>query len=116
MTIETRHIDNLKVAEIIADDLVLKNTEDGLQLLGDLYYQGYDKILIHAKNIIPEFFDLKNGIAGEVLQKFAQYGMPLTIIGDFSKLTSKSVQDFIYESNKGRHVNFVSSVADALRR
>jgi len=41
--------------------------------------------------------------------------MPLTIVGDFSKFNSKSLNDFIYESNKGRQVNFVASQSEALK-
>ena len=44
MKIETHHINNLKIAEIISDDIVLRSVEDGLDLLGNLYYQGFDKI------------------------------------------------------------------------
>ena len=114
MKVQTHSINNTKIAEIISDELLLKTTEDGLDLLGDLYYQGFDKIIIHEKNITPHFFDLKSKIAGDILQKFAQYRMPLVIIGVFSKFESKSLDDFIYESNKGRHVNFLASVAEAL--
>lgn len=71
MIIETHNIGNIKVAEIIADKIILTSTEDGLELLGNLYYQGFDKIIIHEKNITPEFFDLKTKIAGNILQKFA---------------------------------------------
>ena len=96
MEIKTHNIDNTKVAEIITDKVILRSTEDGLDLLGNLYYQGFDKIIIHEKNITPEFFDLKTKIAGEILQKFAQYQMPLIIVGDFSKYKSKSLNDFIF--------------------
>lgn len=80
MEIKTHNIDNTKVAEIITDKVILRSTEDGLDLLGNLYYQGFDKIIIHEKNITPEFFDLRTKIAGEILQKFAQYQMPLIIL------------------------------------
>ena len=114
MKIESHKVGNTTIAEIVTDDIILKTTEDGLDLLGNLYYQGFDKMIIHKKNITPEFFDLKNGIAGEILQKFAQYSMPLAIVGDFSEFTSKSINDFIYESNKSKHINFVASVSDVL--
>lgn len=95
MNIETHNINDKKIAEIITDEIILKTTEDGLDLLGNLNYQGFDKIIIHEKNIIPDFFDLKTKIAGDILQKFTQYQMPLTIVGDFSKFNSKSLNDFI---------------------
>ena len=115
MIIETHNIGNIKVAEIIADKIILTSTEDGLELLGNLYYQGFDKIIIHEKNITPEFFDLKTKIAGNILQKFAQYQMPLIIVGDFSKYKSKSLNDFIFESNKGSRINFVSDLSRVLQ-
>lgn len=115
MRIETHRIGQAKVAEIQAEGLVLTSVEDGLSLLGDLYYQGFDKIILHEENIVPEFFDLKTKLAGEVLQKFVQYRMPLAVVGDFSKYTSKSLRGFIYECNKGRQVNFVQELSSALK-
>jgi len=114
MEIKTHNIDNTKVAEIITDKVILRSTEDGLELLGNLYYQGFDKIIIHEKNITPEFFDLKTKIAGEILQKFAQYQMPLIIVGDFSKYKSKSLNDFIFESNKSQQINFIKDLSNIL--
>jgi hypothetical protein len=115
MKIEAHNINNTNIAEIISDETIIITTEDGLDLLGNVYYQGFDGIILHEKNLTPDFFDLKNGIAGEILQKFSTYRVRLAIIGDFSKYTSKSLSDFIYESNKGRHINFVSSISDALK-
>lgn len=114
MKIEAHHINNTKIAEVISDETIISTTEDGLDLLGNLYYQDYDRIVIHEKNITPDFFDLKNGIAGEILQKFSTYRVRLAIVGDFSKYTNKSLNDFMYESNKGRHINFVNSTTEAL--
>ncbi len=110
MRIETHNVNGKKVAEII-----LRTTEDGLDLLGNLYYQEFDKIIIHEKNITPDFFNLKTKIAGGILQKFTQYKMPLVIVGDFSKFKSKSLDDFIFESNKGTQVNFINSQSEAIK-
>lgn len=114
MEIKTHNIEDTKVAEIITDKVILRSTEDGLDLLGNLYYQGFDKIIIHERNITPEFFDLKTKIAGEILQKFAQYQMPLIIVGDFSKYKSKSLNDFIFESNKSEQINFIKDLSNIL--
>lgn len=114
MKITVHHKNNTKIAEIISDEIIINSTEDGMNLLGDLYYQNFDKIIIHERNITPLFFDLKSGIAGEILQKFSNYRMPLAIVGDFTKYESNSLKSFIYESNKGNQVVFVSSIAEAL--
>jgi hypothetical protein len=115
MEIKVHNVNGTNIAELVADEVVINTTDDGLDLMGNLYYQGFDKILIHEKNLTPDFFDLKNGIAGEILQKFSNYRIRLAIVGDFSKYTRKSVNDFIYESNKGKQIVFVRSVTDAIR-
>ena len=114
MEIETHQIGDIKIAEIISDDIIINQAEDGLDLLGNMYYQGFDKILIYEDNISADFFDLKNGMAGEILQKFSTYRMQLAIVGDFSKFSSNSLKDFIYESNKGGHISFVVSREEGL--
>lgn len=115
MKIEVHIKDDMRIAEVVSDKIVIAKIEDGLDLLGNLYYQGFDKIIINEKNITPDFFDLKTGIAGDILQKFSQYKMPLIIVGDFSKYTSKSLKGFIFESNKGKQVNFLSSTVITLK-
>ncbi|SFC10995.1 DUF4180 domain-containing protein [Spirosoma endophyticum] len=116
MTIEPHQLNDSRIAELISDDLIIKTAEDGLDLLGNLYYQDFDSIILHEKNIIPDFFNLKTGMAGEILQKFSNYRMRLGIVGDFSHYTGKSINDFMFESNKAGQINFVKSSADALTK
>ncbi len=114
MIIKSHHINDTKIAEVISDELIIRSAEDGLDLMGNIYYQGFDKVVLYEKNITPGFFDLKTKIAGEILQKFSNYRIGLAIVGDFSKYESKSMKDFIFESNKTKHVNFVEMLEDAL--
>ncbi|MGN7785607.1 DUF4180 domain-containing protein [Niabella sp. 22666] len=115
MQINTHPINGIKAAEIVSNEIILTTIEDSLDLLGNLYYQGFEKIIIYEKNITSQFFDLKTRIAGDILQKFVQYRMPLIIVGDFGKFNSKSLNDFIFESNKGKQINFVSDLSEAMQ-
>jgi hypothetical protein len=114
MRIETHIMNNIEIAEVVSADIVVKTAAHGTDLLGSLYYQGFDRIILHQENIIPAFFDLKTGIAGEVLQKFSNYRVRLAIVGDFTQYTGKSIRDFILESNKTGQILFVNSTAEAL--
>ncbi|NML21246.1 DUF4180 domain-containing protein [Pseudoflavitalea sp. G-6-1-2] len=111
----THQIQHLKYGEVIADTILIKNVDDGLNLMGDLYYQGFDGIILHEKNITPAFFDLKTKLAGEILQKFTNYRMKLIVLGDFSKYASKSLRDFIFETNKAKQILFLSSLEEAVQ-
>ena len=105
-----------KIAEVISSEILINGPEDALQLIADLYFQGISKIIIREQQITPEFFDLQTGIAGEVLQKFSNYKAQLVVIGEFSKYPGKSIRDFIYESNKGRQVNFLGNLEQAVEK
>lgn len=114
MNIIAHTINTSEIAEVISDQIIIHSTEDALDVMGNIYYQGFDKIILHQKDITPEFFDLKNKMAGDILQKFSNYRIQLAIIGDFSTFTSQSLKDFIFESNQGKQVNFVATLEDAL--
>ncbi|SIS65660.1 protein of unknown function [Chryseobacterium ureilyticum] len=114
MTIKSHNINDIKIAEVIADEILIQSAQDGLDLMGNIYYQGFDKVILYEKNITPDFFDLKTKIAGEILQKFSNYRIGLAVVGDFSKYESKSMKDFIFESNKTGHVSFVETIEKAV--
>lgn len=116
MEIVINEIEGVTIAEIISDSIVIKETQDALDLMAESNFRGSGKIILHEKNIVPDFFDLKTGLAGEILQKFSNYNVQLAIVGDYSKYTSKSLKDFIFESNKYGRINFVNSVEEAKER
>jgi hypothetical protein len=113
MQLDLTDINGTYIAEVISDQIEINHVQDAVDLLGNCRYQSAESIIINERNITPDFFDLKTGIAGEVLQKFSNYNMRLAIVGEFSKYDSKSLQDFIYESNKTGSINFVNSVNQA---
>ncbi|MFN8714795.1 MAG: DUF4180 domain-containing protein [Bacteroidota bacterium] len=116
MKIEIHKTNGVEIAEIIADELLITSTEDGSDLAGSVYFQGYNKVIIYEKNIIPAFFDLKTGIAGEVLQKFSNFRIRLAVVGNWSLHTNVRIQEFISESNKFGHINFAETKEEAVRR
>ncbi len=71
---------------------------------------------MYEKNIDPEFFDLRSGIAGEILQKYVNYQYHLAIVGDFSDYYNKALQAFIIQYNRGRHIRFVQDRDSALEK
>jgi hypothetical protein len=96
-----------EVAEAISDSIIIKNEQDALRLLEEVFAFGASNIILHKENIAPEFFDLKTGLAGVVLQKFANYNIRVAIVGDFTNITSKSLNAFIYESSSKIKYGFV---------
>ena len=80
------------------------------------YEQDCRSIAVNKAAIADDFFKLSTGLAGEIVQKFVNFGYRLAIIGDFSEYTSKPLHDFMYESNKGKYLYFVADENEAVKR
>ena len=108
--------DGLRIAEVTNPGFVISSVQDAVDLLGELSFDNCSSVILREINFHPDFFKLQTGLAGDILQKFSNYSFRLTIIGDFSKFKSKSLQDFIRESNKGNAVYFTDNIDNALGR
>ncbi len=95
------------------EGVVINNAQDFLELIMNL---PSDRIVFYKENFDESFFDLRSGLAGEILQKVSNYSRQLGIVGDYSRYASRSLNDFMFESNKGNSVLFVDSLDEALRR
>lgn len=110
------HNSNHTVFAELPDTESIVDIDTMLDIMADARYNGSGIILLHARSLPEGFLDLRTGIAGEVLQKFSNYRMKLAIIGDFTGIKSRSLSDFIRESNRTGHIVFVSSVEEAICR
>lgn len=113
MKINIINKNNTPIAVIESNEIVINELDDAVDLLGNCDYLGTSKIIIQKEHLNPDFFELKTGLAGEILQKFSNYRKKLAIVGIFSEYTSKSLRDFIYESNKMGRISFVHSIEEA---
>ncbi len=112
-TIDKR--ENSLVAVVESDRPVIMTAQDALDLTGTIGYEHRcNKIVLPKAALSEDFFVLRTCLAGDVLQKFVNYHVHVAIVGDFSIYESKSLRDFIYECNKGRHVFFLSDIQTAL--
>lgn len=98
---------NAVIAELEPGNAVICNDEDIVDIIGNVAVNGCSRVIIHRESFSGDFFDLRTGVAGAILQKFSNYRMRLAVVGDFSDLRSKSWKDFIRESNRGRLVSFL---------
>jgi hypothetical protein len=117
MNIRTITENGVFVAVVESDVPLIFDVQSALDLMATVRYEtDADRIVLPKAALEERFFILGSGLAGDVLQKFVNYQMQLAIVGDFSVYKSKALRDFIYESNKGSHVFFVSGEAEAIEK
>jgi hypothetical protein len=117
MNIRTVRQNGETIALLESDEVLIYDVQSALDLMASVRYEtDADRIALDQSALDERFFSLGTRLAGDVLQKFVNYRMKLAIIGDFSGYASKALRDFIYESNNGSHVFFVSNEAEAIEK
>ena len=117
MTITKIEKNGILCAIVDSDEPLITDTQSALDVLMTAKYEaGTKNIVISKELIVEDFFILSTGLAGEILQKYINYGGRIAIYGDYSHYTSKPLHDFIYESNKGKDVFFVGTQEEAIDR
>ena len=117
MSIEYRPGQNGGIAIVTGEEKIIVDVQSALDLVMTARYEGgAEKLAIDKNAVAEDFFILSTGMAGEILQKFTNYHVKAAFYGDFTRYTSKPLQDFIYESNQGNGVFFVPTQEEAIRR
>ena len=108
----------VRILERPAEGSPIRNSQDAIDLIGEAHSRQAALVVIPAGRLGDDFFRLKTGLAGEIIQKFVTYGVRLAILGDLSHYLNESsaLRDFVYESNEGSHCWFLTSREELQRR
>ena len=108
---------NKEIAVVKSDELLITDVQSALDFIMTVKYEtGCMNIAVNKEAIIKDFFILSTCLAGEILQKFINYGVIFAVYGDFSNYTSKPLKDFMYESNRGKDIYFQPNVSLAIHK
>ncbi|MFD8717292.1 uncharacterized protein DUF4180 [Streptomyces sp. Ag109_O5-1] len=115
-TLVTLH--TTRVLRCAPEGPALDGESAALDLVGDAMGQDAELVAVPAERVGDDFFRLRSGVAGAVVQKFVNYRMRLAVVGDISRhlADSSALRDFVYEANRGRHLWFVADDAELEER
>jgi len=91
---------------------------DAIELIGEALGHRAQMIVIPTERLTQEFFRLRTGVAGDIVQKFVQYRRRLVIVGDITRyLTDSSAfASFVTEANRGNDIWFMPDLRALERR
>lgn len=114
MTDTLTTIQDTSVLACAPDGEKLKSERDALELIGQAIFSGAVLIVIPVERLNEDFFRLKTGLAGQIIQKFVTYRMRLAVVGDISEhvAQSRALRDFVYETNRGNQVWFITTLQE----
>lgn len=109
--IEIKDFQGLEIAFV---QKTMNDASEAMDVVGNASYLGVSAVLVKTDQLSSNFFDLKTGLAGEILQKFSNYRLRLVVVGGLDLTKSSSLRDFVYECNKVGNVIFTSTEAEAV--
>ncbi|MFJ9041304.1 DUF4180 domain-containing protein [Streptomyces sp. NPDC102406] len=110
---DMRELSGVPVYVCSPEGPLLDGERAALDLIGDAGYRGASWVAVPAERCDPDFFRLRTRVAGDVVQKFANYRMSLAVLGDIEAHTAAStaLAAFVQESNRGRQLWFLPDTA-----
>lgn len=111
-----RHLSGVPVLVRTTDGAPLRDERDALDLIGTAFHLGASWAAVPVERLTDDFFRLRTRVAGDIVQKFANYRMGLAVVGDISRHVGAgdALRDFVRESDRGDQLWFLPDL-DALR-
>ena len=108
----------------MADQLILPEVGPPItratfrDVIGDAFTVGAHVVVVPVERLDPMFFDLRTGVAGDIVQAFVNYHLRLVVLGPLPPIatTSRSFVAFAGEANRGTQTWFVDTAAELERR
>jgi hypothetical protein len=115
--IEAREIGGLMCVVADADGDPIGSARDLTPLIEAAFEHRGRILVLPVERLDPAFFQIRSGVAGDVLQKATQYRTKVAVVGDITAhvAASDALRDFVVECDRGDTVFFAPDM-DALER
>ncbi|MBP1991641.1 DUF4180 domain-containing protein [Paenibacillus eucommiae] len=113
MNYQIREIDSKKYIELISTTEPLSTENDALDLVALCWEHETYALMIHYTALSEDFFKLKTKLAGNMIQKFINYGIKAAVIIPQETIQTARFKEMAMETNKGNHFRLYESKEEA---
>lgn len=90
--------------ECLPGDGRIENESDALELVAACGEYLTHRLLLYAENLAEDFFNLRSGLAGEVLQKFANYRIKTAAVLPPELVNQGRFREMALEANRSNQL------------
>lgn len=113
MNYKVNEKDGRKYIEVISSETPIRSANDALDIVSTCYEHDACLIMIHSEALDDDFFKLRTGVAGEILQKFINYKFKVALIVSSEEKIKGKFKELLAETNKGNDYRVFHSRAEA---
>lgn len=103
MDFKVRLIGEQRYIECIVGKQLIEREQDALDLVAACIENATNRLLLYEGCLSPEFFELRTGLAGNILQKFVNYSIKVAAVMDLERLGQGRFREMVMEINQGSH-------------
>ena len=104
---------NKKYIECASAETQLNTEQDAIDLIGACFENNTNLLMLHDEALSDDFFKVKTGLAGKVLQKFVNYHVKVAAIITNEQEIKGRFKEVLNESNKGNDFRAFRNVEEA---
>lgn len=93
---------DIKYVELFSCTEPISSEQDALDLVGLCGEHGTNLIMLHSEAVSDDFFKLRTGLAGKILQKFVNYYIKAAAVVPDEKINTGKFKDMAIEANRGK--------------
>lgn len=113
MNYQIIEIESKKYIELISTTAPLSTENDALDLVALCWEHEIHSLMIHYAALSVDFFKLKTKLAGNIIQKFINYGIKAAVIIPQDIIQKGRFKEMAIETNKGNHFRLYESIKEA---
>jgi hypothetical protein len=113
MNVATYDLHGVPAAEMQSEGIIIRTARDAAELTKELTRRGIKKLILHERNLCPEFWQPSNGIADGVLKHFADSSISLALVGTFDRRKAATLTALIQEKDLENQVSLSDSLETA---
>ncbi len=105
--------DDKRYIEYISNEKLISKETDAMDLIAACFENNTNLLIIHYETLSEDFFNLRTGLAGAILQKLVNYKIKVAIIIANEENLNDRFREMIIEANKRDDYRTFRNTTDA---
>ena len=98
MDYRVNHEGERKFIEVIPGSDGVEDAQDALELVVICHENDTNLVMLYEDNLSPDFFHLKSGVAGDILQKLVNYHIKTALVMDTDRIGEGRFKEMMLEA------------------
>ncbi len=116
MNVFIHDFNGTQVAEVQSEGIIIRSGRDAADMTGELLARRINRLILHERNLSPEFWQIANGLARVILQEFASKAVAVAFVGKLDQNKSESLTVLIQDNDLSDKVFLADTVELAKKR